>query len=186
MKKPVSSIVIMCSSVIALTACGTSDIKVKSEDGSVITVKSSSVNTELFNKSDGTKEYEQWILRIKESLIRCKKEFPNKKMCNKEYGQAIEKKKSEKRAIASMPPITIVKYNTLVLTKDSVLGASDDQYVACLPGDNTSNQMIWTNIIKSVNELKDTPMKKLNFIDNSSDNKIGNLLCERFAGKNSI
>ena len=181
--KPVSSIVVMCSSFVALTACGTSDINVKSEDGSVITVKSASINSELFNKEDGTEEYEQWISRIEESLLRCKKEFPNKEMCNKEYGQAIEKKEAEKRTIASMPPVTIVKYQTLISTKDSGLGTSDDQYVACLPGDNTSDQQVWTNIIKSVNELKDKPMKNLVFIDYSSGNNVGNLLCEQFADK---
>lgn len=171
---------IMCTSFITLSGCASKISTFSQDDGNSISVINSSVTTDLFDSKEATNAYEKWISRINTGLANCIKDFPNKKMCQDEYGKALKEKQSEQDAIKDMPEISIVRFKVQQSNDNVETRSSQFQYVACLPSDSKLELTQMKNIITSVNELTNKPPHDLKYGLVDNENTLTDKLCSRY------
>ena len=181
MIKRIGSATLILTSILALSACSSKEIKFTSDDGVTTTVNNESVTTSLFNKDNAVKAYDEWLVRLQKGLEECVSDFPNKQMCNDEYQKAITEKTAERDQISSMPKITIVQYQSQSINAQGEATSSTDQSVACLPAMDSTEQSTWENIIDSVNDLTDSDLKNLSYSIGNNKESIDSLLCDKYS-----
>ncbi len=181
MKRSIVSISILSTTLLILSACGLKDITIKSKDGSQTTVKSDTTTSFKFDKQNAIESYDGWVTRIQNGLANCVKQFPNKQMCEDTYNKQIILKSSDGSKIASMPDITIVKYQSINKSADGKVSTSDIQYLACLPSGSDEDLSLWETILSSVNELNQSKMGDLKFNTEENGTSMTEQLCKRYS-----
>ncbi len=180
MLKTFPSLSVLIIGLFTLSACSANNISMKSENGETITVQTDSIKLSSFDKKNAINSYNQWISRIERGLAGCIEDFPNKKMCNKEYGKARAEKIKERDTIAKMPNITMVAYRTIIRGLEGQTKNEDSNQLACLPEASPQQQEEWMNIISSVNSLNKSPFDKIQFKNSKSNNLLINKLCDKY------
>ena len=181
MIKRIGSATLILSSILALSACSSKEIKFTSDDGVTTTVNNESVTTLLFNIDDAVKAYDEWLVRLQKGLVECVRDFPNKQMCNDEYQKAITEKTAERDQISSMPKISIIQYESKSVNSQGKATSSTGQSVACLPAMDSTDQSTWENIIDSVYDLTDSNLKNLSYNIGNNKQSIDSLLCDKYS-----